>query len=156
MPSPLLGFLDFFFKLEEDSDRFFAYLSDEFSFPAWLILSAEESEHFNRMLPGILAYVLSMSASLRPPTGSHLSLYLYSSSSCFTISSSYSGLMVLGGRRPEPLGELPEPLPLDEPLAESLASELAIGSLILSMIFGALSLLALMFGYEAWQSESLS
>ena len=64
--------------------------------------------------------------------------------------------MVLGGRSPEPLGELPEPLPLDEPLAESLASELAIGSLILSMIFGALSLLALMFGYEAWQSESLS
>ena len=73
-----------------------------------------------------------------------------------TISSSYSGFMVLGGRTPEPLGELPETFPLDEPRIESSTSELTIGSLSsLSMIFGALILLALMFGYEALQSESL-
>ena len=147
-----LAALDYFFKLDEISDIIFAYLSTvELSFSdIWMSLSAEESEHLIvlilhfRFLP---AWVRSIKASLSSFNGSSLSLFLCSSSTCITISSSYSGLMVLGGRTPEPLGELPEALPLEDPRTESSTSELATGSLVsLSMILGALNLDDLMFG----------
>jgi hypothetical protein len=86
------------------------------------------------------AVVLSIKASFNSFIGSISSRYLCSNSSYLTISSSCSGLMVLGGRTPEPVGELLDTLPLDDPCRESPFSEDTRVSLMRSMILGTLVL----------------
>lgn len=121
MLGSILAAFDYFYLLDEISDIIFAYLSSKelsLSDKQWFSLSTEESEHLIALILLFLflpACVLSIRASFSSFKGSSLNRFLYSSSSCLTISSSCSGLIVLGGRTPEPLGELPDALPLDEP-----------------------------------------
>lgn len=138
--------------LRSTNDRWFSEVD-------YLSLSPEQSEPLIAIILLLLflpAVVLSINASLSSFIGSISSRYLYSISSCLTISSSCSGLIVLGGRAPDPVGEVLKFLHFGEPWAESCISEVITISLILSMIFGNLAFDALVFDKSIWRSSYIS